>query len=209
MCDYINEVLAPLTNDEQSVLILDKFSGHETDDVMEAARSHNIHIIWVPAGATPICQPMDITTIGAMKSHAVTLWCAQRSAHPTDPINNIIAVGHLLNSHEYLDIKAFSEGFLKAMNYDEWPPLPPIRPSLPPRPTIRRGIEFERKYALEAKARAPSPIDMPDSSHPGTIVVPGEETFATNPNIFEFPGTQSTGPIPKKTTASRSRKGTR
>jgi hypothetical protein len=92
-----------------------------------------------------------------------------------------IVVGHLLNSHEYLDSKAFSK-------------------SLPHRPTIRRGIEFERKYALEAKARAPSPIDMPDSSHPGTIVVPGEETFATN---FEFPGNQSLGPIPKKTTASR------
>ena len=66
--DYINEVIAKETNNEQSVLILDRFSGHETDDVKAAAAVHNVHLIVVPARATPTCQPLDTVTFGALKT---------------------------------------------------------------------------------------------------------------------------------------------
>ena len=43
------------------LLLLDEFTGHQTQEVFEAAKKLNVHIMTIPPGLTSKAQPADIS----------------------------------------------------------------------------------------------------------------------------------------------------
>ena len=58
------------TNGQQSVLILDTYSTHKTQEIIAFAEALNIELIFVPPGKTPDHQPLDVGINGPIKSIA-------------------------------------------------------------------------------------------------------------------------------------------
>ncbi|OWY90359.1 hypothetical protein PHMEG_00041540, partial [Phytophthora megakarya] len=52
---------------EPILLLLDDFSGHWTDDVIEYAKTINVTLMKVPPNATSVSQPADATWNGPLK----------------------------------------------------------------------------------------------------------------------------------------------
>ena len=152
--DSINHVIAPATNNRPSVLMLDEFAGHKTEDVKAAAAAHNIHIIWIPPRATPTRQPLDIVTFGALKSHAVQLWRDERERDPLAKISKEIAVEHLLSSWSYLQPDSITSGFLRALDIDRWPTRSANAPSATSDDTKGSDNDGESKSSTSSASAA-------------------------------------------------------
>ena len=63
---YINTV----AQNKKCVLILDCFSAHKTQKVLNYAKKLNIYLLYVPAGMTSSKQPLDVNINGPLKSIA-------------------------------------------------------------------------------------------------------------------------------------------
>ena len=70
MVQWVDQVLKPHvlsarkaidSPDQRGILILDVFKAHQTDDFLDAVRSHNMEIVFVPAGCTDDLQPLDVS----------------------------------------------------------------------------------------------------------------------------------------------------
>jgi hypothetical protein len=72
---WINETLmmividqiAKKTNNEKSVLVIDKYDAHKTKKISDYANTKNITMIYVPAGMTYKYQPLDVSINGILK----------------------------------------------------------------------------------------------------------------------------------------------
>jgi len=51
-----------------SLLIMDNFSAHISDDTVKELDSHNIKHLCLAPNTTPICQPVDVGIGGTIKS---------------------------------------------------------------------------------------------------------------------------------------------
>ena len=141
-----------------------------------------------PAGATPTCQPLDTVTFGALKSHAVSLWCAQREKDPSAPITNAIAVDHLLHAWYHLETKAFSDGFLRALGWDHWSTIHHSAPSVSANNNNSNNNDNDSKAAIASLARAPSPIDVLPMSLHRMRSYDDDYNEHVNYNVFTFVG---------------------
>jgi hypothetical protein len=56
--------------EEPIVLVLDVYPTHRTDAVKQAAEEMHIELLYVPAGATSLFQPLDRRIFGELKSRA-------------------------------------------------------------------------------------------------------------------------------------------
>ena len=61
-------------NTSAKLLLLDDFGAHKTDEVVRLARSLNVHLMFIPPGLTPVCQPADISWIKPLKSGIRLCW---------------------------------------------------------------------------------------------------------------------------------------
>lgn len=61
MIKYLQQVIVNHTQGANCALILDDYGAHWTEAVQNAAAHHNIQLIKVPKGLTPILQPLDIS----------------------------------------------------------------------------------------------------------------------------------------------------
>lgn len=65
--EWIDNVLIPHTHDQASVLIVDQYLAHLTDEVRQHLASHNITMLEVPARGTALLQPLDVGVFGVAK----------------------------------------------------------------------------------------------------------------------------------------------
>jgi hypothetical protein len=56
------------------LLLVDDFSGHWTNDVLEYAKSINVHCLKIPEGYTSTCSPPDISWNGPIKRRLRKRW---------------------------------------------------------------------------------------------------------------------------------------
>ena len=86
---YINSERENLgvENDQETLLIMDVFSGQMTDPVKEKLRQNNILLVRVPANMTNLFQPLDLTVNGSFKAfmkQKFTEWYSKEIAKGLD-----------------------------------------------------------------------------------------------------------------------------
>lgn len=65
--DWIDNVLLPYTNNQPSVLVLDQWPAHLTEDVRQNFAELNVTMLEVPARGTSLLQPLDVGVFGVAK----------------------------------------------------------------------------------------------------------------------------------------------
>jgi transposase/transposase-like protein len=65
--EWIDHVLIPHTLDQPSVLIIDQYPAHLTDNVRQYLADHNVTMLEVPARGTALLQPLDVGVFGVAK----------------------------------------------------------------------------------------------------------------------------------------------
>ena len=78
----LNEV-AKITKNEESVLLMDNFRSHLTDNVKNDAKLKNINLVYVPNGLTSKYQPLDICINGILKEKAIKMYCEFEAKNST------------------------------------------------------------------------------------------------------------------------------
>ena len=67
MIEYLKLVNRWMEN-EETILILDRYAAHRTEGVRLEAANNNIKLVYIPTSATDIYQPLDRRIFGAIKS---------------------------------------------------------------------------------------------------------------------------------------------
>ena len=80
--------ICKITKGENSVLLLDNFDSHTTDNVKQYAKNKNIHLIYVPNGMTPIFQPLDVKLNGIIKEKAIQKFSNFKANNPNKKYNH-------------------------------------------------------------------------------------------------------------------------
>lgn len=61
MVQWIDEQLVPVLNNQPTLLAIDLFAPHKTEDVVDTFLAHDIRISWIPGGYTGLVQPLDFS----------------------------------------------------------------------------------------------------------------------------------------------------
>ena len=61
MVSWIEEQLVPILEVEPTLLALDLFAGHRTDEVLDIFKANDITISVIPGGCTGLIQPLDVS----------------------------------------------------------------------------------------------------------------------------------------------------
>ena len=72
--EWIKEIFIPFEKKyaDKFLLILDKASGHISKESLSFLEEKNINFVLIPAGMTPICQPLDIAVNKVFKDNVKT-----------------------------------------------------------------------------------------------------------------------------------------
>lgn len=65
---FIEKFLVPLFGDHRSLFVFDRYKAHLTAPVIQKCRNHNIIPSLIPAGTTPLTQPLDVAMNKPFKS---------------------------------------------------------------------------------------------------------------------------------------------
>jgi hypothetical protein len=84
------------TKGKKSFLLLDQFSAHVSDFIINEAKNYNIHLIFIPKGKTDIFQPLDYSINGILKEKAKKLWRRERINNRNKLIKVSDGVKHFL-----------------------------------------------------------------------------------------------------------------
>lgn len=74
MLQWIRDIWAKYTKRCPSILILDSFSGHLTEEVQRAFSECNTTTIVIPSGCTSVLQPLDVSINKPVKSIMRNAW---------------------------------------------------------------------------------------------------------------------------------------
>ena len=59
--EWLDQQLIPVLNNEPTLLALDMFSGHQTEEVLDTLTAHDITVSNIPGGCTSLLQPLDVS----------------------------------------------------------------------------------------------------------------------------------------------------
>lgn len=65
--EQIDEQLVPVLDGQPTLLALDLFGGHKTEDVLDILLAHDITLSAIPGGCTGLVQPLDVSINGPFK----------------------------------------------------------------------------------------------------------------------------------------------
>jgi hypothetical protein len=74
--------IAKRTNCDNSLLLLDQYSSHTTDDIKNYAKERNIQLLYIPIGLTSKYQPLDIKINGMLKNYARKTYSERLAKNP-------------------------------------------------------------------------------------------------------------------------------
>ena len=57
---WLDEQLVPVLGGQPTLLVLDLFSGHRTDEVLDTMKAKNIMVSVIPGGCTGLIQALDV-----------------------------------------------------------------------------------------------------------------------------------------------------
>ena len=61
MLEWLDEQLVPVLNGQPTLLAIDLFSGHKTEEVLDTFRAHDIMPSIIPGCCTGLVQPLDVS----------------------------------------------------------------------------------------------------------------------------------------------------
>lgn len=61
MLEWLDEQLVPVLNGQPTLLAIDLFSGHKTEEVLDTFRAHDVMPSVIPGGCTGLVQPLDVS----------------------------------------------------------------------------------------------------------------------------------------------------
>jgi hypothetical protein len=91
-------------------LILDRCGTHETDNFLTKSQHLGISLLWIPKGATGICQPLDRRVFGGLKAKGRAEWRIFYLEH-NKPCDRAISAALLRASREELSESVVSAGW--------------------------------------------------------------------------------------------------
>ncbi|RPA89859.1 hypothetical protein L873DRAFT_1795846 [Choiromyces venosus 120613-1] len=65
--ESLNEQVIPVLSSQPTLMVLDMFGGHKTDEVLDTKQAHDITLSMIPGGCTSMVQPLDISIIWPFK----------------------------------------------------------------------------------------------------------------------------------------------
>ena len=108
--NYMNEKYH--ASKETIYLILDIYRAHTDARVKTLAENLNIKLLFIPAGATDIYQPLDRNVFGALKGKARGYWYTKYVKNPQKKLNLRHAAKTLLRCWAELGSRSIEEGWL-------------------------------------------------------------------------------------------------
>ena len=60
MLEWLDEQLVPVLEGQPTLLAIDLFSGHRTEEVLDTFAAHDITSNVIPEGCTGLVQPLDV-----------------------------------------------------------------------------------------------------------------------------------------------------
>ena len=107
------------------LLLLDEFTGHNTDEVQAAAKRLNITIMMIPPGLTSKAQPADVSWNKPFKVKMREYWTNKlvldmknMSTFRASAPSRQELLGWILNAWDYLSEDTIKSGFVKALLVD-------------------------------------------------------------------------------------------
>jgi hypothetical protein len=192
MCSIIRNDIIPrlssLRRGQRATLVLDKFSGHCTSDVQQLCDDNRIRLILVPGGATPQCQPMDISAIGATKRRAANVFTDWQLAHIGATIDINDAIGMMIQSWETIDPTAVTKGFKASMRYAAWPSSVANTPSLIVPSATAAATHRESKSPINTPAQLLSVPPSASSAAASLLSLSRKRPLARGDAVFDFTG---------------------
>lgn len=59
--EWLDEQIVPILGGRPTLMVLDFFKAHKTDDVLDTMLAHDITVSTIPAGCTSLLQPLDVS----------------------------------------------------------------------------------------------------------------------------------------------------
>ena len=118
MLAWLQDVVLTYTNAEPAALILDQYSSHFTEPVLELAERLRIQIILVPAGQTSTLQPLDVGINGPMLKLRQKIWREKKQYNPAASDSWQAAVERAQVTYERLNSATISQSFVKTYLID-------------------------------------------------------------------------------------------
>ena len=61
MVEWLDEQVIPVLRGQPTLMVLDMFGGHKTDEVLDTMRAHDITVSVILRGCTGLVQPLDVS----------------------------------------------------------------------------------------------------------------------------------------------------
>lgn len=95
--EWLEEQVIPVLEGRPTLIVLDMFGSHKTDEVLDTMRAHDITLGVVPGGCTSMVQPLDVSINRPFKdilkvSITKVNYQNQKEGVLIDPIANFISV---------------------------------------------------------------------------------------------------------------------
>lgn len=180
--------LAGRKRSDRATLVLDKYGGHNTADVQRICDDNHIKLIMVPTSATPICQPMDISAIGATKQRARTIYTEWQMDHINGTIEMDDAVQMMISSWNTINISAITKGFKSSMGYTVWPSTVATGPSAIGLSVLIDVASSESKLPIDTSSDGKQPALSRTTVRSIRIKRTRQEPEPRGSAIYDFPG---------------------
>jgi hypothetical protein len=100
-----------ITKGKMSALVLDKFSAHTSEFIIEYAKEKNITLIFIPEGMTYKYQPLDVLINGIIKQVGKRSWREELAKNENIKIKNKDSVIHFLKAFDSVTDKTIKKSF--------------------------------------------------------------------------------------------------
>ena len=61
MLEWLDEQVVPILEDQSTILAMDLFAAHPTEEVLDTLRAHDLTVSVIPGGCTGLVQPLDVS----------------------------------------------------------------------------------------------------------------------------------------------------
>jgi hypothetical protein len=115
------DIINKHSENNESVLLLDQYSVHTNDFVIDEAKKRKIKLIFIPARLTYKYQPLDVGINGPLKSAARKLWKEERISDPEKTPKLSDAVRHIASAiKNIINDTIVKKSFRRALDF-LWP----------------------------------------------------------------------------------------
>lgn len=111
---FILDEIFRITKGEQGYLILDQYTVHTKDEIIEYAKNKKVDLIYVPVGKTATMQPLDVGFNGPLKMSSMRVIKEIYLSDPFAQLTIKTAVGALIESLNNMRQKTTEDCFKKA-----------------------------------------------------------------------------------------------